>query len=76
MPLYGVSKAVQITNLRCQHLIPKLEIYSYLQFYQKAFQFSGQVGSSHGMRSFIGTWTIKIIIDDDYVGSGNFEVLC
>ncbi len=31
---------------------------------------------SHGMRDFIGTWTIKIIVDDHYVGSGNFEVLC
>jgi hypothetical protein len=31
---------------------------------------------SIGMREFIGTWTVKVIIDDQLLGQAKFEVLC
>ncbi len=31
---------------------------------------------SHGMRIFIGEWTVKIYIDDDHVSTEHFDVLC
>ena len=31
---------------------------------------------SVGMREFIGTWTVRISIDNRFLGQANFEVLC
>ena len=31
---------------------------------------------SVGMRDFIGTWTVRITIDDQFLGRATFEVLC
>jgi len=31
---------------------------------------------SVGMREFIGIWTVRIAIDDQFLGRSNFEVLC
>ena len=31
---------------------------------------------SVGMREFIGTWTVRITIDNQVLGRANFEVLC
>ena len=31
---------------------------------------------SVGMREFIGTWTVKVTIDNQFLGRAKFEVLC
>jgi len=31
---------------------------------------------SVGMREFVGTWTVRVVIDDLILGRDNFEVLC
>lgn len=31
---------------------------------------------SHGMRIFIGEWTVKVYIDGDHVSTDHFDVLC
>ena len=31
---------------------------------------------SVGMREFIGTWTVRITIDNQFLGRSNFEVFC
>lgn len=31
---------------------------------------------SHGMRNFIGRWSVKVYVDGRHVATGHFEVLC
>ncbi len=31
---------------------------------------------SYGMSDFIGTWTVRVIIDNEIVGQTQFQILC
>ena len=67
----------ELTQFSAQTTDQQTLIWGWMRFHSP--EDSGLVRTfdpSHGMRSFIGKWTVKVYIDGDQVHTGYFDVLC